>query len=345
MNRVNEHMPRYWTLRSVSRAAALARKGATRKEMVDHYFQRYGRKWKIESRAEMEQLLFTHKKGRVAIPGLWFQGKDKKTINRIYQEYYEKTMQTREKMAAAKRGKKLGAQTKEKISVAKKGMLASPVTRAKMSRIRKGKKKSLETRARMSKAQKGRIISQQTREKLSKAHTGKKHSARSKRAMSKAQKGRKPVPVSIETKRKLSIANTGRTHTPETRAKMSQSQKARREKERGELLRISRAKGLLFGKGIVDTRKKKGHKKISAMSHTAETRAIQREQTETITRSFKQLSPTEQTIAHLVFFEHKTMDEIARKTGKNKTTVERHYRRLRGKLRKIKALQDLARPE
>ena len=149
--------------------------------------------------------------------------------------------ETRQKMSAAHKGKKLSPETRRKISEANKGRTSGM----------KGKKLSPEARRKVSEAQKGRKIppdvlqkrigrkhTPETRRKISEAHKGMTHTPETRQKISEANKGKK---LSPEARRKVSEANKGRTSgmkgktpwnkgkspSPETRRKISESLKRR----------------------------------------------------------------------------------------------------------------------
>ncbi len=97
--------------------------------------------------------------------------------------------------------------------------------RQKISAARKGRKLSEEHRRNMSAAQKGRKFSAEHRRNISEAHKGQKHSEESRRKISAAAKGRK---LSEESRRKISSARKGQKHSEEHRRNLSAAQKGRK---------------------------------------------------------------------------------------------------------------------
>jgi hypothetical protein len=163
-----------------------------------------------------------------------------------------KSPETRAKLSAAFRGRKLTPEHRAKLSAARRRRAPpSQETRAKWSSAARGRKLSPEVRARMSAAQKALVLknperitalhsfrkppSPETRAKISAtlkgrtlppeqvakaaaAHKGKKRTQETRAKMSAAMKGR---PISPEARAKISATLKGRTIPPETRAKIS----------------------------------------------------------------------------------------------------------------------------
>ena len=98
-----------------------------------------------------------------------------------------------------------------------------PETRAKVSAALRGRKLSPETRAKISAAHKGKKVSQETCAKLSEAHKGKKLSPEARAKIGAANKGRKASP---EARAKMSAAHKGRKHSPEHRARIGAARRA-----------------------------------------------------------------------------------------------------------------------
>lgn len=106
----------------------------------------------------------------------------------------------------------------------------SDETRAKLSAAGRGKKMSPEAIAKRSAARRGKKRSPEAVAKTNAANRGRKHSAEARARMSVAKRN-----PSAETRAKISAAQRARARTPasaETRAKMSTAQRARREAER-----------------------------------------------------------------------------------------------------------------
>lgn len=136
--------------------------------------------------------------------------------------------ESRQKMSAAKKGRKL---TPEQVAVAIKH-LHSPEAKAKQREALKNYRKqfkgySKETLTRMRTSATGRKISEETKCKLSKANRGKKASDETKARMSAALKGKRMGhKVSIETRAKISESLRGKKQSSETNAKRSESLRA-----------------------------------------------------------------------------------------------------------------------
>ncbi len=99
----------------------------------------------------------------------------------------------------------------------------SPETRAKLSAIKKGRKLTPEHRAKIAEGGRGRSPSAETRAKLSAAHRGRAKSPEHCANMSKAQMGKTLSPEHIA---KVAAAQRGSKRSEETRAKMAVSNKA-----------------------------------------------------------------------------------------------------------------------
>jgi group I intron endonuclease len=131
--------------------------------------------------------------------------------------------ETRAKMSAAHKGKKLSAETIAKRSAAVMGAKRSEETKAKISATKKGKPSSRkgiphsdETKAKIGAASKGRVHTDESKAKISAAHTGKKWSAESIAKRTTTAKGAKR---SDETKAKMSVAKKGKSLSLEHKAK------------------------------------------------------------------------------------------------------------------------------
>lgn len=109
-------------------------------------------------------------------------------------------------------GKRLSVEHKEKISAANRGRKLSIETRKRISdshrdrKVSVGRKHSAETRAKMSASRMGREVSAETRKKLSARNSGWEHSA--------------------EARAKISVAKMGTKASSATRSKMSSAHKA-----------------------------------------------------------------------------------------------------------------------
>lgn len=107
-------------------------------------------------------------------------------------------------------GRNCSAETKEKIAAKRRGYKASPELRQKFSDLRRGEKHpnygkhlSAETREAISRGSMGKVISQETREKISAALTGRETYVRTEKTIEK-----------------LRAYRTGRLQSPETKAKI-----------------------------------------------------------------------------------------------------------------------------
>ena len=91
---------------TVARAAVLFRNGRSRRQVTHYFFRRYGRQWKINSPAEMENLLF-HRRVSIA-PNFaeLFEGKTPQQIDRSFKAWTKKALahaqESRERLAKVK---------------------------------------------------------------------------------------------------------------------------------------------------------------------------------------------------------------------------------------------------
>jgi len=125
----------------------------------------------------------------------------------------EKKAEVTAKRSAAQTGIKKGPhspETKAKISASNKGKKLSPETKAKLSQARKGKKGAPRTPEWLTKIQETK--------RRNGTNKGRKLSPEHKAKLSAAGKGRK---LSLEHRAKISAAAKGRKTSPETRAKIS----------------------------------------------------------------------------------------------------------------------------
>ncbi len=104
------------------------------------------------------------------------------------------------------------------------GLIHSNETRAKMSAVKKGRKLSSGHVANISKAQRGRKHSPETKARMSVSHTGAGHSEATRVKLSQINKGKKHSP---ETKAKISASLRGRKLSPEACANMSAARKGK----------------------------------------------------------------------------------------------------------------------
>ena len=100
------------------------------------------------------------------------------------------TTETKAKMVAANKGKKLSEDHKANLSKAMKGIKKTDEHKASLSKAQKGKKHTTETIAKMAKSRKGRACSEESKAKISKTLMGHK--------------------ISKETKAKISASLTGK---------------------------------------------------------------------------------------------------------------------------------------
>ena len=105
-------------------------------------------------------------------------------------------------------GHNFSIEHREKLSLAHKGRSLSEEQKLKISKSNKGRKKPEEAVARSAATRKGMKASDNARKNMSLAHVGKKRQ-----------------PLSSETKNKISIAHIGKKVSSETKAKLSASHK------------------------------------------------------------------------------------------------------------------------
>lgn len=135
-----------------------------------------------------------------------------------------RSAETRAKLSAALRGRKLSPEyaekfrnrvisdeTRAKMSAASKSRTLSPEACAKISASKLGKPRSAETCAKIRAANSGKKHSPEHVAKISAANTGKKRSAECRAAMSERMKGYNP---SAETRAKMSLAKEGIARGP-----------------------------------------------------------------------------------------------------------------------------------
>jgi len=132
-----------------------------------------------------------------------------------------RSMESRAKMSAARKGGKFGKLSEEhraKIGAFQRGKVVSEESRAKMSAASRGRVISLETRAKISLATRGHIVSPETRAKIGAAN-------------SIALKGRKGNPISPEQRAMISAVHLGKPLSEEHKAKLRHAWIARRAKQ------------------------------------------------------------------------------------------------------------------
>ena len=158
---------------------------------------------------------------------------------------------TKEKMSAAHRGKKLSNETKKRISAAKKGVPNTTAqgiprlesTKQKISKANTGKRRTEEAKKRIAEGKKGHSpwnkgllgdanplyghsVSVNTREKISKANKGRKMTELVRKKISECHKG---IPCTEAAKEKLRKAFAGRVFSEETRQKLKEAWVRRKE--------------------------------------------------------------------------------------------------------------------
>lgn len=119
------------------------------------------------------------------------------------------SLETRDRISAAHKGRKMAPETKAKISAAHKGRTFSPEHIEKLRAVLLARNATPEQRAASSK-KKGRSPSADTRSRMSAAATGKKRG-----------------PFSAEHRANLSAAMLGRVNSEETRRKMAEAKRGR----------------------------------------------------------------------------------------------------------------------
>lgn len=149
----------------------------------------------------------------------------------------KRSQETRDKLRAAKIGKKISNAHREALSLSHKGLKMTQVTIERMRLAQSNR--SEEWRRRLSEVAKGRIFSESTIEKLRLARRRRIITEETRLKISNSLKGRR---ISLETRQKLSLASKNRPQSviakisaskmghvvsPETRAKISQSLIAR----------------------------------------------------------------------------------------------------------------------
>lgn len=124
------------------------------------------------------------------------------------------SLESRDRIRAARVGKKLSPEHRAKISEGCRN--PSDATRAKL----RSRKRTPEQNAKIGAALMGREVSNETREKLRKANVGKNLTDEHREKIRLAAVGRK---VSAAHREKIRAANVGKRHTAETRAKITRS--------------------------------------------------------------------------------------------------------------------------
>lgn len=129
-----------------------------------------------------------------------------------------RSVETREKLAKANRGKKQSPELVARRIAPLRGRKLGSEVKARISEGNKGKKRSEAVRAAMSEAR----ADPNWRERVSQANKD-TYAIRKEAGLVKTTKGQKS---STETREKLRAAHTGKTQSPETRARRSASLKA-----------------------------------------------------------------------------------------------------------------------
>lgn len=127
---------------------------------------------------------------------------------------YRFSAETRERMAAAKRGRKLAPDHVAKVVAAHLGRVRPPEVRAAISAAKMGHVVSVETRAKLSAAALGFRHTDETRAKIGAAGRGRVHSEQAKAMMRAAKIGK---PLTDEHRAKLSVARRARVHATSAR--------------------------------------------------------------------------------------------------------------------------------
>lgn len=117
---------------------------------------------------------------------------------------------------------------REKISAAKMGRKHTKAARANMASARLGKKHSAETKAKIGAAHTGRKNGPMSEAQKLKISLSTKGIKRSKEFGNRIAASNRRRSISQETRAKISASLTGKTHSLETREKMSKSHKERR---------------------------------------------------------------------------------------------------------------------
>lgn len=135
----------------------------------------------------------------------------------------EASPETRAKISAALKGRKLSEETKAKISVSNTGKSPGVEARAAMSLAQTGRKHSEETLQKF----RTRVQTDETKAKIAAAHTGRPKSPEHRENLRQAHLGKI---LSEETKEKLRVVMTGRTVSETTREKMREARARQRTK-------------------------------------------------------------------------------------------------------------------
>jgi len=151
------------------------------------------------------------KEGMDALESWWINYMD--SIDQGYNlkvggESHRYAESTKQKMRAAKLGKKLTEEHKRKIGESGKGRIRSQEAIRKSADASRGRKKTPEEIEKQRAKMIGRKLTDEHKHKCSLSHIGYKHTEEARANMSKAQKGRI---VTDEMRKNISIAGMGRT--------------------------------------------------------------------------------------------------------------------------------------
>jgi len=152
----------------------------------------------------------TTKEGMDALESWWinYMGSIDNGYNlKVGGESHRFSESTKQKMRAAKIGKKLTEEHKKKIGDAGRGKARSKEAIRKTAEKQKGRKNSLESIEKQRAKMIGRKLTDEHKRKCSLSHIGYKHTEEAKANMSKAQKGRI---VTEEMRKNISMAGKGR---------------------------------------------------------------------------------------------------------------------------------------
>lgn len=123
------------------------------------------------------------------------------------------SIETREKMSKAHKGKIISEETRKKIGKFHKGKIVSEETRKRIGLANKRRFESEEARQQMSKSCQGKILSEATKQKISEARKGMKLSETAKQKISQKLKGKYiGRKLTEETKQKMSEAASNRMY-------------------------------------------------------------------------------------------------------------------------------------
>lgn len=156
---------------------------------------------------------------------------------------FRHSAESKEKMAASRRGIPLPDNVRAKLSEAQKASEATAAHCREMAAAKRGVPHTAEHRARIGAKSRGRPMTEDAKAKLSAAHRGKKMAQETKAKISASLVGNQRTlgrKLSEEHKAKVSASLAGNTrrlgikHTPESRAAMTAGQKRRWAERRGQ---------------------------------------------------------------------------------------------------------------